>query len=215
MNSQFHNLVFQKKKLREYSKKTFGVEDQKKIFLALKFAREQHTGQRRDEGTPFLIHPVRVAITLLTVVGTWDADIVVSALLHDVLEDCAVPRVKIRKLFGKRASQFVCALTRKHGKKETDKEKEKNKIKKLLQLTQQPLEVGLIKCADFLDNIRCAADISVYSPARQKFSRWNREFRQAVQVAKTIHPVLYQEMKKDLRIFELKRLTRGVIRLGR
>lgn len=217
MNSQFHNLKFQKKKLLGLVGKGFAQNDRKKILAALTFADEKHKGQRRDEGTAYLIHPVRVASILAQDVGTWDADVVVGALLHDVVEDCGVRLTTIRKRFGKRVAQFVQALTRKRKKGETEAQKEKDKTHKLEVLSHQSLEVRLIKCADILDNLRCSADVPfwAWTPiAHKKFPRWRREFHVAVAFAKSVHPVLFTQMQQALRVFEVKRIVRGVVRLG-
>ena len=215
MQETFHNLRHQKKKLREAVKKTFGPDDQKKVFTAFDFAQIKHKGQKRDEGTQYIIHPTRVARFLLEVVGTWDADMIVSALLHDVVEDCGVKVKQIEKKFGKRVGKFVYALTRVKCKNETQKEKEQCKISKLLALVHEPMEVKLIKCSDILDNIRSASDVSFYSPGSKKFPRWDREFKESVNFAKGLHTEIYKEMQKALRVFEMKRVARGVVRIGK
>lgn len=219
MTSQFHNLKFQKKKLLGLVEKSFGKEDRKKILAGFQFAQASHKGQRRDEeSVAYIIHPVRVALTLLENVGTWDADVVVGALLHDVVEDCGVRQSLIQKRFGKRVAQFVKALTRMPIKGESDSEKETHKKQKLMELEQASLEARLIKCADILDNLRCAADVPFWSwtpLARRKFPRWRREFHVAVEFAKHTHPFFYKKIHNELRTFEVKRIVRGVVHLGR
>ena len=155
-----------------------------------------------------------MAITLLDEVGTWDADIIVAALLHDVIEDCRVRRAQVERRFGRRAANFVSALTRKRAARETEREKERRKIRKMMRLSRQALEIRLIKCADLLDNIQCAADIAFYLPAREQFPRWHREFHFAVKFARGSHPVLHRRIRAELRRFEMKRIARGVVRLG-
>lgn len=214
----FHNLKLQKRKFIALAGNNFASADYKKVLTAFKFAEAKHKGQRRDEGTAYLIHPIRVATILLDDVGTWDADVVAAALLHDVVEDCGVRLSTIQRQFGKRVAHFVDMLTRKRTKpRETETEKEIQKREKLSLLTSSPIEVRLIKSADILDNLRCAADIPwwMWTPlARKKFPRWHREFHQAEQFAKDVHPVLYQEIKQALRTFDMKRLVRGVLRFG-
>jgi len=218
MVTPFHNVKLQKRRFLTLAGKNFGPADYKKVLGAFKFAEIKHKGQRRDEGTTYLIHPIRVAITLLDDVGTWDADAVAAALLHDVVEDCGVRLNTIQKQFGKRVAYFVRMLTRMRRKpRETEAEKEIEKRHKLSLLASSPLEVRLIKCADILDNLRCSADIAwwMWTPlARKKFARWHREFHQAEEFAKDVHPVLYHEINQALRKFDMKRLVRGVIRFG-
>ena len=217
MNSQFHDLKFQKKKFFGLLEKGFSKEDRKKIIAAFQFARLKHKGQRRDEGSAYIIHPLRVGIILLENIGTWDSDVVSAALLHDVVEDCRVRLYSIEKRFGKRVADFVRALTRMRKKGETDTEKEIRKKEKILTLVNEPVEVRFIKCADILDNLRCAADVPFWSwtpIAQRKFPRWRREFHVAEGFAKKVHPVLHSEIQNALRLFEVKRIVRGVVRLG-
>lgn len=217
MNAQFHNLKFQKKKFLGLVDKGFSKEDREKILAAFQFAQLKHKGQRRDEGAAYVIHPIRVAIILLDNAGTSDADVAVSALLHDVIEDCGVRIVSIEKRFGKRVAQFVKALTRIPIKGESDIEKEKHKKQKFMELEHKPLEIRLIKCADILDNLRCAADVAFWSwtpIARKKFPRWRREFHAAAGFSKHVHPILHREIQKALTVFEVKRIVREVVRFG-
>lgn len=217
MADHFHDLKFQRKRFIFLVSRNFGPLDQKKVLDALEFASRAHKGQRRDEGTAYIIHPIRVGIILLESVGTWDSDVVAAALLHDVVEDCGVRLRTIQVHFGRRVGHFVNALTRRKNGRETESEKEMHKRQKLAALAREPLEIRLIKCADILDNLRCAADVPWWSwtaIARRKFPRWRREFHLASEFAKGIHPLLYREMKNALRIFELKRIVRGVMRFG-
>ena len=213
----FHNLRFQKGKLRQLVSKNFSRRDQEKILEALAFADAKHRRQRRDEGTAYIIHPVRVAMILIEDVGTWDGDVVVAALLHDVVEDCGVRPAVIQKKFGRRVAHFVKALTNPRNYGESEAEKEKRKKQKLSALVRAPLEVRLIKCADILDNLRSAADVPfwAWTPiARKKFPRWRREFYFAADFAKGVHPVLYGKIVKALRTFEVKRVMRGLVRFA-
>lgn len=215
MKHPFYDLKALKKKLTAHAEKNFSPEDRKKIGAALAFAVRKHKGQRRAEGTSYIIHPIRVALILIENVGTWDADIVATALLHDVVEDCGVRLNELRKRFGKRVAYFVEEMTRRRRKGESDAEKEIRKKEKLAALKKAPLEVQLIKCADILDNLRCAGQVPwwAWTPlARRKFARWHREYHYALDFAKAAHPVLYKEIQKALRAFDLKRIIRGFVR---
>lgn len=219
MKTEFHNLEFQKRRLLGGIAKNFGPEDQEKIAAALQFARKAHRGQRRAEGTAYIIHPVRVANTLVHDIGVWDADMVVAALLHDVIEDCAVRKDRIRKRFGRRVEIFVFALTqRRPSRAESEAAKELRKTHKLQQLMRQPLDVRIIKCADILDNLECSADVAwwKWTPlVRKKFPRWHREFQIAVELARNTHPWFFRKMRRHFRIFAVKRLARAAVSVGK
>lgn len=82
-----------------------------KIRKALRLVAIQHDGQyRRDKITPFLIHPVEVAMIVSEY--TNNEDIICSALLHDVLEDTkGYSYEEIVKDFGDKVARIVQSLT--------------------------------------------------------------------------------------------------------
>ena len=82
-----------------------------KIRKALRLAATQHDRQyRRDSITPFIIHPIEVAMIVSEYSN--DEDVISSALLHDVLEDtqgCSCE--KLLEDFGNRVADIVKSLT--------------------------------------------------------------------------------------------------------
>ena len=82
-----------------------------KIRNALKTSAVQHDGQHRKDGlTPFIIHPVEVAIIISEY--TNNEDIICAALLHDILEDTLGYSVdKLRDNFGEKVTEIVSSLT--------------------------------------------------------------------------------------------------------
>ncbi len=64
------------------------AKDLKQTLIALAFARTLHDGQHRKDGVPYVMHPLKVCSTLINY-GVDDDIVLASALLHDVLEDCA------------------------------------------------------------------------------------------------------------------------------
>jgi (p)ppGpp synthase/HD superfamily hydrolase len=66
---------------------------------ALRLALRAHATQtRKTDGSPYVVHPIMVA-HLLTQQGASE-DVVVAALLHDVLEDTEVPRDEVLAVAG-------------------------------------------------------------------------------------------------------------------
>jgi (p)ppGpp synthase/HD superfamily hydrolase len=88
-----------------------------KIVLALAFASARHKGQMRPGDESQIEHVQRVALratqfALAGAVGSSDAeDLVVSALLHDVLEDTDATDAELADLFGARVAKVVRALS--------------------------------------------------------------------------------------------------------
>ena len=57
---------------------------------ALVFARRAHSGQKRKDGSPYIIHPLSMACDAIACKGATD-EIIATILLHDVCEDCNIP----------------------------------------------------------------------------------------------------------------------------
>ena len=77
---------------------------------ALSFAIEAHKEQFRKSGEPYIVHPILVASIVASL--TNDESMVISALLHDVVEDTAIEIDEIEKLFGQDVAHLVSGLTK-------------------------------------------------------------------------------------------------------
>lgn len=136
----------------------------KKITRALEVAEDAHTGQTRDDDTPYILHPLRIAFFLLRELDIHDADILSAALLHDVAEDQErfTPDY-IEAEFGARVSSIVRTLT-----KPSDSAKTREQINEVYfeSLRYSDEDCKLIKLADKLDNIRDAVNCPY--PAKQQ-----------------------------------------------
>jgi GTP diphosphokinase / guanosine-3',5'-bis(diphosphate) 3'-diphosphatase len=88
------------------------MDDYGKILKAAHFAAEKHSGQRRkDEAqTPYINHPIAVA-NLLRIFGVEDVDVLVAAILHDVLEDTDASPGEIFEGFGEGVLSIVQEMT--------------------------------------------------------------------------------------------------------
>ncbi|MFY9608042.1 MAG: HD domain-containing protein [Blastocatellia bacterium] len=82
------------------------------VSKAFEFARDAHAGQMRDEGTPYIVHPVRVAATLVNELEVFTPRLVCAALLHDVIEDSPTTRGQIAELFDEEIAELVWLLTK-------------------------------------------------------------------------------------------------------
>ena len=84
--------------------------DMERIEAAYRLAEEKHSGQFRQSGEPYIVHPLAVA-TIVAELGM-DTESVMAALLHDVVEDTDVTLEQIEKLFGKEIASLVDGLTK-------------------------------------------------------------------------------------------------------
>ena len=82
------------------------------VLKATQFAALKHCDQRRKDGkTPYIIHPISVAMILAEIGSIEDLEILSAALLHDTLEDTDTSAHELDKNFGSRVRIIVEELT--------------------------------------------------------------------------------------------------------
>ena len=195
IKEQFIDLGYQKKRLlRTFDE--FNPEDRKRALQALELAERAHRGQVRDEGTQYIIHPIRATRILLEEVDIKDIGIVCALLLHDVVEDTSIDIETIQGQFGSEVARLVKGATREKPANETEKQKAKNKQEKIQALAESDKKIRLIKLCDWLDNRRSQEFIPKNHLSQNKFDRWNKEFRQYIPIAKATNERLYKLFSK-------------------
>ncbi|HKJ06480.1 MAG TPA: HD domain-containing protein, partial [Flavobacteriaceae bacterium] len=90
---------------------SFTAEDKREIRKAFDLAVEAHSTQRRKTGEPYIYHPIAVAKIVAYEIGL-DATAIVSALLHDVVEDTDYTVTDIERMFGEKVARIVNGLTK-------------------------------------------------------------------------------------------------------
>jgi guanosine-3',5'-bis(diphosphate) 3'-pyrophosphohydrolase len=124
-----------------------------RIVAAYHFGEAAHEGQFRNSGEPYISHPLAVATSL----ADWhlDAQALMAALLHDVMEDTAFDKQEIAERFGKPTAELVDAVS-KIGRLEgqTYEEAQAENFRKMLLAMARDVRVILIKLADRLHNIQ-------------------------------------------------------------
>ena len=114
---------------------------------------QKHGSQKRASGDPYFSHPVEVA-GLMTELKL-DQETIITALLHDTVEDTLATTAEIEKLFGANVARMVDGVT-KLSKIEamTENERAAENLRKFLLATSEDLRVLLVKLADRLHNMR-------------------------------------------------------------
>ncbi len=79
------------------------------VSSAYGFAKEKHGRQVRKDGTPYILHPVEVALILANL--GFDEDVVCGALLHDVIEDCNCTKEQLAEEFNPKIAELVDAVS--------------------------------------------------------------------------------------------------------
>ncbi|MGL4415732.1 RelA/SpoT family protein [Roseinatronobacter monicus] len=127
--------------------------DEKLIREAWAYGEAMHEGQSRHSGEPYFTHPVAVA-ALLTEMRLDDATII-TALLHDTIEDTKSTYSEVARLFGDEIAELVDGVTKLTNLQLSSSEaKQAENIRKLLIAMSRDLRVILVKLADRLHNMR-------------------------------------------------------------
>ena len=127
--------------------------DEAMLNRAYVYTVQKHGSQKRASGDPYFSHPVEVA-GLMTALKL-DQDTIITALLHDTVEDTLATIEEIEKLFGPDVARLVDGVT-KLSKIEAMSEKERaaENLRKFLLAMSEDLRVLLVKLADRLHNMR-------------------------------------------------------------
>ena len=138
--------------------------DEDVLNRAYVYAMKMHGSQLRASGDPYFSHPIEVAGILTEL--KLDADSIVTALLHDVVEDTEATLQDIEKLFGKNIARLVDGVT-KLGKLELQSEQERHaeNFRKLLLAMSEDIRVLLVKLADRVHKMRTLHYVQSEAPA--------------------------------------------------
>ena len=128
-------------------------DDWELIKRAFFLAKEAHKGVRRRSGEPYIIHPLEVAIIVVREIGLGKKS-VVSALLHDVVEDTEYTVDDIARMFTPKIASMVDGLTKMAGVFNTDTSEQAEYFRKVLLTLSDDVRVIIIKIADRLHNMR-------------------------------------------------------------
>ena len=127
--------------------------DVARVEQAIAFAKKAHEGQVRSSGEPYYTHPVEVAIILADL--NLDTATILTAILHDTVEDTSTTLDDLGKLFGHDVATLVdgvSKLTKIESK--TVEGKQAENFRKLLLAMSEDIRVLMVKLADRLHNMR-------------------------------------------------------------
>lgn len=122
-----------------------------KFLSALSFAAYKHRNQRRKDAaeTPYINHPIAVANILLNEAGITGETVLISALLHDTVEDTDTSFEEIEQQFGRMVREIVAEVT--DDKSLPQAERKQKQIEHASGLSDR---AGLLKLADKTANLR-------------------------------------------------------------
>ncbi len=176
------------------------------IKKAYEFAENAHSGQFRNSGETFFLHPYEVAqiLTLLEL----DVTTIAAGLLHDVLEDTPVTHEKLVAEFGEEIAALVDGVTKLS--KIAFKSKEERQIESLRKMflaMAQDIRVVLIRLADRLHNMRtlrhmpvvkqkkiAGETLEIYSPLAHRLGMWRIKWELEDLAFRYIEPTEYYRL---------------------
>ena len=125
------------------------------ILKAAHFAAQKHSTQRRkdEDASPYINHPISVALAIAQIGGVDDPEILAAALLHDTLEDTETTPEELEAEFGKKVCEYVLEVT-------DDKNllKDERKEKQIEHAETLSKGAVLIKLGDKISNVTDVLD---------------------------------------------------------
>lgn len=197
---------------------------QQAIIEACIWAKEVHQSQTRAPGEPFLIHVVNVANTLAQL--GMDTEVLVAAILHDVVEDKQIMLDDIQKRFGNHVTRLVDGVDKMKFIEELNDNSHKTsnthhqieRQRKMLLAMAEDIRVVFIKLADRLDNMRVLrhqpADkqrriaretLNLFAPLANRLGIWQIKWELEDLSLRYLEPETY---KKLARLLDERRIDR-------
>ena len=135
------------------------------ILKAAHFSAQKHSTQRRkdENASPYINHPISVALAIAQIGGVDDPEILAAALLHDTLEDTETTPEELEAEFGKKVCEYVLDVT-------DDKTlpKDERKSRQIEHAKKISKGAALIKLGDKISNV---TDVTNNPPANWDINR--------------------------------------------
>ncbi|MES2172848.1 MAG: bifunctional (p)ppGpp synthetase/guanosine-3',5'-bis(diphosphate) 3'-pyrophosphohydrolase [Pseudomonadota bacterium] len=185
--------------------------DEAMINRAYVFSVQKHGSQKRASGDPYFSHPIEVAGILTDF--NLDDQTIVTALLHDTIEDTLVTYEEIEAAFGKDVARMVDGVT-KLSKIEAMSENERaaENLRKFLLAMSDDIRVLLVKLADRLHNMRtlhfiknpdkrrriARETMDIYAPLAERIGMYDFMREMQLLAFREIEPEAYASITKRL-----------------
>ncbi|MFW0072475.1 MAG: bifunctional GTP diphosphokinase/guanosine-3',5'-bis pyrophosphate 3'-pyrophosphohydrolase [Coxiella-like endosymbiont] len=139
-----------------------------RIHQAFLMAADAHRGQRRVTGEPYISHPVAVACILADM--KMDDQMIVAALLHDVIEDTLLEKKAISEKFGDEVAELVDGVSKLTQIEFVSRaEAQAENFRKMVMAMARDIRVIIVKLADRLHNMRTLG--SLHSQKQRRIAR--------------------------------------------
>ena len=184
--------------------------DVERIRAAFEYANSHHGPQLRKSGEPYIIHPIAVAEIINEL--DLDQDSVVSALLHDCIEDTDSTHDEIARLFSPQVADLVEGVTKLTRMQYTSREDEQmENLRKMFMAMAKDVRVILIKLCDRLHNMRtlqyqsdlkqkekALETMEVYAPIAHRLGMQKLKWELEDLSLEYLDPVGYHDVQEEL-----------------
>ncbi|MGE0152751.1 MAG: bifunctional (p)ppGpp synthetase/guanosine-3',5'-bis(diphosphate) 3'-pyrophosphohydrolase [Reyranellaceae bacterium] len=185
--------------------------DEDTLNRAYVYTMKAHGGQKRASGDPYFSHPVEVAGILTEM--KLDSASIVTALLHDTVEDTVATLDDISRLFGNEIARLVDGVTKlSRLELQSDRTKQAENFRKLLLAMSEDIRVLLVKLADRLHNMRTLRFIKdpdkrrriaretmeIYAPLAARIGMQDIKDEMEDLAFAELHPEAHDSLKKRL-----------------
>ncbi|NVN04172.1 bifunctional (p)ppGpp synthetase/guanosine-3',5'-bis(diphosphate) 3'-pyrophosphohydrolase [Asaia spathodeae] len=127
--------------------------DLARVEEAYAVAEKAHREQKRDNGEPYIIHPIAVANILAGF--RMDVPSIMVGLLHDTVEDTGITQAFLKERFGETVASLVDGVTKlTRLELQSDRTKQAENFRKLVLAMSRDIRVLIVKLADRLHNMR-------------------------------------------------------------
>lgn len=181
-----------------------------KINAAYNLAYDAHKEQKRISGTPYITHPLAVALIVAEM--QMDVDSVCAALLHDVVEDTQYSSEDIKNLFGEQVALLVDGVTKLDKIEFSNKEeRDMENLRKMFLAMASDIRVIIIKFADRMHNMstlismseekqreKARETLSIFAPLAHRLGMYKIKWELEDLSLKYLDPIAYFEIVKGI-----------------
>jgi RelA/SpoT family (p)ppGpp synthetase len=178
---------------------------------AYEFGAERHYGQKRVSGEPYITHPVAVADILADL--RLDADTLVAAILHDVIEDTPTAKAEIASIFGQVVAELVDGVSKLDQIQfKNRQEAQAESFRKMLLAMVRDIRVIMVKLADRTHNMRTLGvmppvkrrrsareTLEIYAPIAERLGLYAVKLELEDLGFRALYPYRYKVLERELK----------------
>ena len=178
---------------------------------AYEFGAERHEGQKRVSGEPYITHPVAVADILADL--RLDADTLVAAILHDVIEDTPTAKAEIVSMFGQVVADLVDGVSKLDQLQfKNRQEAQAESFRKMLLAMVRDIRVIMVKLADRMHNMRTLGamppvkrrrtareTLEIYAPIAERLGLYAVKLELEDLGFRALYPYRYKVLERELK----------------